>query len=89
MARLDARMEIRLDSETLGRLEVTAKQRGVSVAALAREAIGRLLEEGGMRREVTDLEEALALETPVPIEPQELARELEKRYECHSGASPS
>ncbi len=88
MARLDARMEIRLDSETLDRLEVTAKQRGISVAALAREAISRLLEEGGIRREMTDLEEALGLETPVPMDPQELARELEKRYELRSGASP-
>ncbi|MCZ7663419.1 MAG: ribbon-helix-helix protein, CopG family [Thermoleophilia bacterium] len=81
MATLDSRLEIRLDRPTRDRLERTAAQRGTTVAALAREAIRQLLEEGGVDRELVALEEALTLGTPVPEDPQELARELDRRFE--------
>lgn len=81
MAKLDARLELRLNRHTYLRLEQRAAATHTSVADLVRRAIEReLVEEGAGRREM--LEKGLSLDVPVPGDPAELARELDAGYEA-------
>jgi len=81
VAKLDARLEVRLDKQTYERLEHRAAAGRLSVAELVRKAIAReLADEGPPWREQV-LERGLGLEVPVPQDPADLARELDTRYE--------
>ncbi len=81
MARLDARLELRLDRQTYEQLERRAAAGDLSVAELVRKAVARELasEEHSWRERL--LERGLSLDVPVPQDPAELVRELETRYE--------
>ena len=81
MAKLDARLELRLDRRTYERLERRAAENRVSVAEVVREAIAREL--GGDERSwrAQAVERGLGLCVPVPQDPADLARELEAVYE--------
>lgn len=81
MARLDARLEVRLDKLTLERLERRAAADHTTVAQLARQAIERELQGDDQHWRVQALENGLSLEVPVPEDPADLARELDARYE--------
>jgi hypothetical protein len=81
MAKLGARLELRLDKQTYAELERCATARQVTVAQLVRQAITRELGAGGRSWRQLALEEALALGIPVPQDPAELARELDEAYE--------
>jgi len=85
MGNLDGRLEIRVDTTTLRRLERRAAAQHTAVAALVREAITRLLDEDetGWRRSA--VAQAVALATPVPVDPEELARLLDETYESGTG----
>jgi len=86
VAKLDARLELRLEKHTLELLERRAAGDHLSVAGLVRRAIARELagSEGSWRE--TALERGLSLDVPVPQDPAELVRELDARYEV---AGPS
>lgn len=81
MARLDTRLELRLDKHTFERLERRAAADHVSVAQLVRQAIARELQGGDLDWRVGALERGLSLDVPVPEDPAELARQLDTRYE--------
>jgi hypothetical protein len=80
LARLDTRLELRLDKATFEQLERQAAAGHVSVAQLVRRAIARELEgsEGSWRAHA--LERGLSLDVPVPSDPAALARELDALY---------
>ncbi len=81
MARLDTRLELRLDKRTFARLERQAAQDHVSVAQLVRQAIDRELQGDDDRWRAGALEKGLGLGVPVPQDPADLVRELDARYE--------
>ena len=82
MAKLDARLELRLDKTTFERLERRAAAGRVSVAQLVRRAIARELEGGKESQRENALERGLSLDVPVPADPAALVRELDTRYEA-------
>jgi len=88
VAKLDARLELRLDKRTYERLERVAAAGNLSVAELVRKAIVRELagEERSWREQV--LERGLNLEVPVPQNPADLVRELDASYETEAAISP-
>ena len=81
MARLDARLELRLDKRTLERLERRAATDSITVAQLVRQAIARELAGDDRDWRIHALEKGLSLQVPVPDDPAELARELDARYD--------
>jgi hypothetical protein len=86
MAKLDARLELRLDKLTLERLERRATAGHLSVAEMVRRAIARELDGDEVPSRQRALERGLALAVPVPADPQELVRELDARYDPGSAA---
>jgi hypothetical protein len=80
MARLDARLELRVDKRTFERLERRAAEDHVSVGQLVRQAIDRELQGGDAGWRTRALERGLGLEVPVPQDPADLVRELDTRY---------
>jgi hypothetical protein len=85
VAKLDARLELRLDKRTYERLERRAAAGHLTVAELVRQAIARELagEERSWREQV--LERGLNLQVPVPEDPADLVRELDAGYEAEAG----
>ncbi len=81
MAKLDARLELRLDKHTFERLERRAAEGHLSVAQVVRQAIARELESDESCGRVQALERGLSLTVPVPLDPAELARDLDARYD--------
>lgn len=81
MGTLDARLELRVDRLTLRRLEQRAAAQQTTVAALVRDGISRLLEEGEAGWRSLAVARAVELATPVPPDPHELARLLDETYE--------
>ena len=81
MARLDTRLELRLDKPTFERLERRAAADHVTVAQFVRRAISRELAGDDRDWRLQTLEKGLSLQVPVPDDPAELARELDARYE--------
>jgi hypothetical protein len=73
---LDHRLQIRLDDERHQRLVSLALERGVSVAAIVREAIDRGLPAGDGRRRAAGRRLLDAPDMPVP-DPEQLHDELE------------
>ena len=84
MAKLDARLELRLDKRMYERLERRAAEGRLSVAELVRQAIAREL--GGDERSwrAQAVERGLGLSVPVPQDPADLVRELDASYEAPS-----
>jgi Ribbon-helix-helix protein, copG family len=82
VAKLDARLELRLDKRTYERLERRAAEGSLSVAEVVRQAIAREL--GGDERSwrTQAVERGLGLSVPVPQDPADLARELDAAYEA-------
>ena len=84
MAKLDARLELRLDKRMYERLERRAAEGRLSVAELVRQAIAREL--GGDERSwrAQAVERGLGLSVPVPQDPADLVRELDASYDASS-----
>jgi hypothetical protein len=74
---LTHRLQILLDEDRYAKVARAARQRGVSVAAVIRDAIDHLPTDPEQRREAIDV--ILAAEPmPVPDDPTELRRELDE-----------
>jgi hypothetical protein len=74
---LDHRLQILLDDERHRRITSVARERGVSVATVVREAIDRGLATPAARRGAAGRRLLEAPDMPVP-EPQELREELDE-----------
>jgi hypothetical protein len=84
MCMLDHRVRILLDDERYQKAAHEAKRRGVSIAAVVREALDRLPAEAEVRRSAIDA--ILAVEPmPVPAHPAELRRELDVAHDRLEG----
>jgi hypothetical protein len=77
MSMLDYRLQILLDEERHRRIVEAARERGVSVATVVREAIDRGVSSAPARRRVAAGRILDAAEMPVPGDPSELFAELE------------
>jgi hypothetical protein len=73
---LDHRLQILIDDERHERISAAARERGVSVATVVREAIDRGLASGDTRREAAGRRLLDAPDMDVP-DPQELRSELD------------
>jgi hypothetical protein len=89
VAKLDARLELRLDKQTYVELERRAAVSHVTVAQLVRQAIARELGGGDRSWREQVLDQALRLELPVPQDPAELARELNATYDLPTNSGTS
>jgi hypothetical protein len=81
VAKLDARLELRLDRQTYEQLERRAVEGHLTVAQLVRQAIAQELAGDDRSWRERALDKALDLEVPVPQEPAELVRQLDAGYE--------
>lgn len=77
MHMLQRRLQVLLDEERHTRLVTLAEERGVSVAAIVREAIDRGLRHPSSRRQQAGDRLLAAEPMPVPAEPAELREELD------------
>jgi hypothetical protein len=74
---LEHRLQILLDDVRYQKVASEAKRRGVSIAAVIRDALDRLPSDAEVRR--TAIDAILAAEPmPVPLDPAELRRELDE-----------
>lgn len=73
---LTHRLQILLDEDRHGRIEAVARSRGISVAAVVREAIDRGVGDLGQDRRAAGRRILDAPDVPVP-EPHELRNELD------------
>jgi hypothetical protein len=80
MRNLERRVHLLLDEERYRKLEVEAKHRHVSVAAVIRDAIDRMPSDADRRRRAIEFVLA-APPTPVPDDPRELRRELDEAHD--------
>jgi hypothetical protein len=88
MAKLDTRLELRLDKQTYERLECRAATDHLSVAQIVRRAIARELAGDDRSWRGVALEKGLSLQVPVPEDPAELARELDAAHEMPPEVAP-
>ncbi len=80
MHMLDHRVQILLDDERYQKVAREAKRRGVSIAAVIREALDRLPADAAVPR--TAIDAILAAESmSVPADPAELRRELDAAHD--------
>lgn len=80
MRMLDHRVQILLDEARYQKVAREAKRRGVSIAAVIREALDRLPADAELRR--ASIDAILAAEPmAVPTEPVELRRELDAAHD--------
>jgi hypothetical protein len=80
MCMLDHRVQILLDDARYQKVAREALRRGVSIAAVIRDALDRLPADAEVRRTAVDA--ILAAEPmPVPADPAELRRELETAHD--------
>jgi hypothetical protein len=80
MRNLERRVHLLLDEPRYRKLEVEAKMRHISIAAVIRDAIDRLPSDADRRRRALDA--FLAAEPmPVPDDPQDLRRELDEAHD--------
>jgi hypothetical protein len=82
VAKLDTRLELRLDRQTYERLERRAAEDRLSVAEVVRQAIVRELEGDEQPWRAKAVERGVALNMPVPQDPADLVRELDAAYEA-------
>lgn len=87
MAKLDTRLELRLDKRTYEQLERRAVVGHLSVAQLVRQAIAHELADDERPWREQLLERGLSLGVPVPEDPAGLAHELDAGYETEPPAS--
>jgi hypothetical protein len=73
---LERRLQVLIDEERHQRISAAARERGVSVATIVREAIDRGLGESDAQRRAAGLRLLRAPDMPVP-EPRELRDELD------------
>jgi hypothetical protein len=74
---LEHRLQVLLDDARYQKVASEAKRRGVSIAAVIRDALDRLPSDAEVRR--TAIDAILAAEPmPVPLDPAELRRELDE-----------
>jgi predicted DNA-binding protein len=76
MSMLEHRLQILLDEERHARITAVARERGVSVATVVREAIDRGVADPSDRRRAASQRLLDAPDMPVP-EPAELSKELD------------
>ncbi|MGN6257571.1 MAG: antitoxin [Solirubrobacterales bacterium] len=77
MSKLEHRLQILLDDERHARLAAAARERGVSVATIVREAIDRNLASSAARRSAAGGRVLSAVEMEVP-QPSDLKAELDE-----------
>ncbi len=75
-----ARLDVRLDDEQRRRLEVVVEARGASISEVARQLIDEAYEEVMLERRRAAAERLVAMEIDVPLDPDELSRELAGGY---------
>jgi hypothetical protein len=75
---LEHRLQILIDDERHRRISAVARQRGVSVATVVREAIDRGLAGPDARRQAAGRRLLEAPDMPVPARPAELRVELDE-----------
>jgi hypothetical protein len=80
---LEHRLQILLDEERHQRISAVARERGVSVAAVVREAIDRGLTNPDAQRRAAGRRLLAAPDMPVP-EPRELRAELDALHDRHA-----
>ncbi len=80
---LEHRLQILIDDERHQRISTVARERGVSVAAVVREAIDRGLMNPDAQRRAASLRLLEAPDMPVP-EPRELRAELDGLHSRHA-----
>ena len=80
MRMLDRRVQILLDEARYQKVAREAERRGVSVAAVVRDAIDRLPSEAEQRRAAIAAVLAAA-PAPMPADPAELRRELDAAHD--------
>jgi hypothetical protein len=78
MHMLDRRLQILLDEARYRRVAAEAEQRGVSVAAVIRDAIDRALPASAQKRAAAARRILEAPDMPVPRDPSRLRAELEE-----------
>jgi hypothetical protein len=78
MRNLERRVHILLDEPRYRRVTHEAERRGVSVAAVIRDAIDRLPADVDLRRSAV-IQILAAAPMPVPADPSELRREVDRR----------
>lgn len=84
MLNLDRRVQLMLDEARYRKVVQEAARRQVSVASVIREAIDRLPEQAGRRRDA--IAEILAAEAmPVPDDPAEFRGEIDREHESLPG----
>jgi hypothetical protein len=84
MHMLDHRLQILLDDERYRKVAREAQRRGISIAAVIRDALDRLPLEVDVRRAAIDA--ILDAEPmPVPTDPAELRRELDAAHDRVQG----
>jgi hypothetical protein len=80
MCKLHHRLQILLDDARYQKVAREAERRGVSIAAVIREALDRLPADAALRR--TAIDAILAAESmSVPADPAELRRELDAAHD--------
>ncbi len=89
MAKLDSRLELRLDKRTYEQLERRAAADNVTVAEVVRSAIARELAGGEHSWREQALERGLALDVPIPEDAADLVRELDARYDTEAAVLPA
>jgi hypothetical protein len=82
MCMLDHRVQILLDEGRYQKVALEARRRGVSIAAVIRDALDRLPSDMDVRRTAVDA--ILSAEAmPIPADPAELRRELDAARNQH------
>jgi hypothetical protein len=81
---LDHRVQILLDDERYQKVAREARRRGVSIAAVVRDALDRLPADATVRRSAID---AILAAEPIglPADPAELRRELDAAHDQFGG----
>ena len=79
MCMLDHRVQILLDDARYQKVSNEARRRGVSIAAVIRDALDRLPTDADVRRDAIDALLAAA-PMPLPADPAELRRELDDAH---------
>lgn len=83
MCMLDHRLQILLDDDRYNKVSSEARRRGISVAAVIREAIDAL--PSTQRQRQAAIEAILAADPmPLPADPQDLRAELDALHEASS-----
>ena len=75
------RLDVRLDDERRRRLDMVVETRGAPISDVAPGLIDDAYEEVMLERRRAAVERMVAMEIDVPLDPDELSRELEAAHE--------